>query len=718
MILSVIVLPCTPYEVFESYWDDSYHTVYECDYVSDATCFIFNVTDLSNDFRLYPTDDINELKFVSCEFFDLSTTISIRESENHDYLNIVNLSGNHIKKLQKFHFTVNNVQRAYLSRNEIVSLENASIFDAHPTLMEIDLSFNQITFIHSEAFKGLMNLEELHLNDNKIKEVNGLMFSPLYRLHILNISVNHIETFDNDTFSALVNLISINFEKNDFFQFDFNILENNYKLIDVSIGDANSLESVEFISLIGNSGTNANYKLTKVTQSDFIANGTVVSIKNSKISTLTIGSQSTIISAKNCSLTKLIFDSENVMLSIANFSNNLLTGDVKFENLEELKILDLSFNRINRISFVNCSLLKDLNLSNNNLTFIHNMATLSNVKILDLSFNCFETLQLDTFASMHILEVLNLRQTCFQSLDYGMFSVQTNLRVLDISFNDLNTIDLNVLSSLTNLQTLFIYGNNLTDVESIELIPINHPKLRSIGLTNNRWNCKHLSSLIKKLDQLSIKIFVERAILNITNVNGIGCSTINSSHDSFIVPKNTMPIDHSVYMNRIEKINEIVKTVNDMNDKKNDREFLDNSFKSDILTLKHNKSLMESKLNDQVNQLKVFGKDIVNKLKLLNEMNFGKLMNMKEKVQILNETNNEKYNIASESIKSLEEKLQKIKLSDEKFIENVNKVGRSEIKINSKYYDDIGTIKTLEICLIILLLVLAIVALYYAVVYC
>lgn len=720
-ILSAITLPSTASDLRYNYDLDRFYNVYECNFISDSTCYIENLDHLNNaEFELLPVDKVRELKFVSCSFSNLSMTVPIRHGSDNYYLTSINLSENHIKSLTKFHFTVEDLLRADLSRNEIENLDTPSIFEEQSTLKKIDLSFNKITFIHSEAFKGLTELSELCLNNNEIKEINGFIFSPLYNLKILELSVNYIEAFENDTFSALVNLEKINLEKNDFFQFNFSILENNYQLRDISIGDFNSLENDGFMLLSGNSNVITNYNLTKVIESDFIANGSVIRINNSKISSLTIGSQSKMIFVKNSSITELICNNENSLLSEADFSKNLLTGDIKFENFKQLEILDLSFNQIKNISFVNSSRLIDLNLSNNNLTFIQTIKTLSNMKILDLSFNCFENLEIDTFADMYLLEILNLRQTCFQSLNYGSFSFQTNLRVLDISFNNLNNIDLNMLSSLTSLEDLFIDGNNLTEVQSIDLIGINLPNLRSIGLTNNIWNCKLLNSVVNKLNQLNVKIFVENPISNITNVKGIGCSAtfLNSTHESFIVPQNPMPINHTAYMNKIEEINEIVKTVNEMNTNKKDRELLDNSFKKGILDLKHDKSVMESKFNDQVNQLKVFGKAIVNKFKILNEINFKKLMNMKVTVQILKETNNEKYNILSESIKSLDDKLQMIKFNDENGLENVNKVARSGIKVYSEHFDDIGTIKTLEICLIILLLVLVIVALYYAVVYC
>lgn len=707
MIICAIILQSTTASY--NYQLGNYYDDYTCD-DTNWVCIMKNINDINN--WQYDVKDFTELKFTASSFSDLSASIPII---SHGNLKIIDLSGNHIKSLTKFHFTVNNLLTANVSRNEIESLETSSIFDAHPSLVKIDLSFNNISFIHSEALKGLIELQELYLNNNKIKEINGFMFSSVVQLKILELSVNNIGIIEDDSFAKLENLITLNLEKNDFFEFDLNILKNGLSF-DLSLGNSKSMDSSKLISLSGYIHLLGKLKLSNIIQPDFTSGSRTLEVVESKISTFTIWEFCVYITASNCNISKLIFDDENSFFKVGDFSNNVLSGDLKFENLQNLLILDLSSNQINKISFVNCTLLEGLNLSKNNLTFITNITTLPNMKILDLSFNCIDNFELNTFSSMPHLEILNVRDTCFKSIDYGTFSFQTNLKVLDISFNNLNIIDLNLLSSLANIEDFFIDGNNLTDVESFDLIG-NFHNLKRMGLTNNKWSCKTLSSIINKLNQLNVKVFAENSIKHSTNVKGIGCS-VSASQESSIIPQNPMLINHTIYMNKIEKINEIVKTINEMNTNKKDRESLDDAHKNGILELRHDKSVMESELNNEVNEFKTFGKEIVNKFKLLNKLNYDKLVLMNATIQKINDTNNEKYILLSESIKGLNERLKMIKLKDEENPENVDKIDKSEIKVNYEYYNDVETIRTLEIFLLMFLFVLTIVAWYYVLVYC
>lgn len=693
---------------------------YSCDYLYDTTCAIEGIVNLS--FWEYEIsygieeEPIIELKFDGCKFVELSTTISINYDDYLGYnsLNVVNLSGNRIRTFSKFHFTIDTLLVANLSRNEIENLETQSIFDAHPTLLKIDLSFNEIASIHSEAFNGLTKLEELFLNGNKLKEIHEFVFAPLVQLKCLELSANEIERFDNNSFGELINLQQLKLQKNNFTEFNFDILKSN-DLRDIELGNNGD----NFLSLTGHVTLAASVKFSQISQSNFTAISKSVSITNSKISILSIENVVENIVAMNSSITQLIFNIKSDMW-LGDFSNNLLTGHLSFDDSQKLEILDVAHNHIQSISFVNCSMLTKVNLSHNNLTFIQNMTSLSNMKILDLFFNCISNFEINSFSSMTSLEVLNLRQTCFKSLDYGTFSYQNKLRVLDISFNNLHSIDLMLLSTQVSLEDLFIDGNNLTDVQSMDLIGNHFPKLKSIGLTHNKWSCKTLSSILSKLYRLKIEIFVEDAIKHTTNVKGIGCTStqFNSTHETLLIPKSPMSLNHTMYMSKIEQINEIVKNVNELKDNKNYREMLDNEIKQDIADLQNDKTAMKSKIDDQINQLKIFGKEIVNKFKLLHEINFNKLMKMKETIEKLNETNNDKYELMYDSINSLKDKLKSIQLNKEDNPENVTEITSDKIKANYGYFDDVSTLNTLEMCLIVLVFVLLIVALYYAVVYC
>ncbi|XP_037044070.1 toll-like receptor 3 [Bradysia coprophila] len=694
--------------------------MHACDGFNGSTCIMNDISNLYDRifYALYVWNKPSYgIKFTSSHFDELtSSEVNVVYDSIHSITNI-DLSGNHIKIVKKFHFTIEGLLVANLSGNEIANLDSSSIFKAHPQLQTLDLSFNRITSIVSDAFDGLLELNYLNLNDNQLKVIVEYVFAPLVSLKDLELCRNLIEKFENYPFVHLVNLKKISLEKNNFSEFNFNLFERNIKLRQISLGDN---YGNGFLSLIGSINFTAmidgmfDVKLTKIIQSNCIIPAQSVFIKDSKLSELMIPTVVETIEATNSSITKLLFKDHDSSLRIGDFSRNSITGQLSFENCHKLEILDLSFNQIQSIRFSNQSPITDLNLSNNNLTLIHQtMTSLSNLKILDLSFNCIGTFEVHTFGNMISLEVLNLRQSCLKSLAYGTFSFQVNLRVLDISFNNLNSIDLELLSAQAELEELFIDGNNLTNIQSIDQIEIYLPRLRQVGLTHNNWSCETLSNLIKKFRQLRITVFVEMAISNTTNIKGIGCTARNSTQQTVVLPNISMPINQTAYMSKIEKINEIVETVNKLKDTRNYRESLDNAFRD----LQQEKLKLKLDFNEQIIQLKAFGRGILHKFTILNDENSETLMKMKARILQLSQTNNEKYDLIVESIKSLEDKLKLIQLNEENITDN-RKTAKHKIKLESDYRDDLGSIRTLEIILIVSLFVLLTVAIYYIYVYC
>lgn len=692
--------------------------VYTCDDRSGNICIIQGVDDLNRwTFAAYDMQGVspfNGIKFTSCHVDKLPAKVMVVNYRYPGSITTIDLSGIHIKMVEKFHFTVFNLLYVNLSRNEIENLDSSSIFGAHPKLQVLDLSLNRIGSIGSNAFDGLSELRVLKLNENQLKVITESVFAPLIRLIDLELCGNLIERFENTPFAQLVDLQMICLQQNNFSEFNFNLFERNPVFRAISLGNNNN--GTDFISLIGNINfTGDDVHLSQVIQSNTtIIPSRSVSIKNSKLSELMIPTIAENIVATNSTIKMLLFDGNDSMLLRADFSRNLLAGQLSFEYCRKLEVLDLSFNQIEGVKFSNQSRLTNLNLSNNKLTLIHpTMANLINLKMLDLSFNCIENFEIHTFHTMTSLEVLNLRESCFKSLDYGTFSLQVNLKVLDISFNRLNNVDLELLSASAELQDLFIDGNNLTNIQSIDQIGNYFPNLRSIGLTHNDWNCKELSQLVNKIRRLNVNLFVEKSVSHKTNIRGIGCTTRNSTRETLIVMKDAVPINHTAYMNKIEKINEIVQTVNELNDTRNNRESLRNAFRD----LQQEKSKLKSDFDKQIDQLKTFGKGIVQKFKTLIDDNSKALNKMKARLLELDETNNEKNELIVDRIKSLNDKLKSIQSDEENFSDN-RIVAKYKTNRQSDYYGDLDSLKTLEIILIVSLFVLVTVALYYIYVYC
>lgn len=140
---------------------------------------------------------------------------------------------------------------------------------------------------------------------------------------------------------------------------------------------------------------------------------------------------------------------------------------------------------------------------------------------------------------MSELMKLNLEFTNItaDSLTYGTFSHNLNLTQIDLSYNQLKSIDFNVFPTLNFLTHLKVDGNNLTEIP-YENLKVHFPKLLLIGITDNDWNCTYLSTMVKKLKQLNLIIFVfsNQRVYDDTNFDGIRCVMNNTKNVGWVKP--------------------------------------------------------------------------------------------------------------------------------------------------------------------------------------
>ncbi|CAG2218246.1 unnamed protein product [Mytilus edulis] len=87
-----------------------------------------------------------------------------------------------------------------LKFNEIEIIRNGT-FKMLQNLTELDLSFNQLVELESDAFVGLHSLQKLSLQNNTLRysflSIPESVFMPLISLEYLNIKFNHKPAEDN-----------------------------------------------------------------------------------------------------------------------------------------------------------------------------------------------------------------------------------------------------------------------------------------------------------------------------------------------------------------------------------------------------------------------------------------------------------------------------------------------------------------------------------------
>ena len=194
------------------------------------------------------------------------------------------------------------------------------IYQSLPNLIELDFSNNQFHFISPYEFISLTKLKVLKLNGNKISVLVDYTFSGLYHLEVVNLSNNIITSLSSCTFcnSSIKTLYISN---NKFTSFQPRGLEPlSYSLMAL-FADANQhlIDSTLSIAYLIKPLRRLKYlSLTSLLLDDNIQDSTFYNLQT---------------------------------LQFLNFSNNHFVNlsSRVFDQLVHLKILDLSFNKINSI---------------------------------------------------------------------------------------------------------------------------------------------------------------------------------------------------------------------------------------------------------------------------------------------------------------------------------------------------------------------------------
>jgi Leucine-rich repeat (LRR) protein len=110
----------------------------------------------------------------------------------------------------------------------------------------LDLSYNDVEYIESEAFSGLSSIRIIKLNFNLIKKLDGALFYKLINLEELNLDNNEIDGMISSVYSAGTASF-LNLSTNRLKQFS---IQNEYlcqfKNIDLSCNFLTQIDSTSF----------------------------------------------------------------------------------------------------------------------------------------------------------------------------------------------------------------------------------------------------------------------------------------------------------------------------------------------------------------------------------------------------------------------------------------------------------------------------------------
>ncbi|XP_046833931.1 toll-like receptor 3 [Vespa crabro] len=187
---------------------------------------------------------------------NLMPEIYINELTESNNLDELNYSRNTLKIFDNIIFDeISTITKLNLSHNYIKILKSTTISQSVISLITLDLSHNDITFIDDVFFKSFLHLQHLDLSFNKITSISENIFLQLSDLRTLGINNNFLTSLNFNELPE--NLIELHTEYNEIVNLlyepsqiqELNIEFNNISWLETNLS---SFHSLEYLNLSGN----------------------------------------------------------------------------------------------------------------------------------------------------------------------------------------------------------------------------------------------------------------------------------------------------------------------------------------------------------------------------------------------------------------------------------------------------------------------------------
>ncbi|EFN75540.1 Insulin-like growth factor-binding protein complex acid labile chain [Harpegnathos saltator] len=408
----------------------------------------------------------NRLAFLQRETFTAMPALRELRLKNNSLSNLLeapfwnlpalkglDLSENYFRHIEP-HLLTNlpSLRRLDLSGNAISLIEPESFLNT-PALEHVNVSGNALSILHPLTFRHLTNLYELDVGWNRMLEVVPGLPKDIEHLHMpmnrivalpvvssqdlalpalrsLDLSANGIERIPPGTLADLPNLRRLNLGYNALRLLEDGVFDGLGRLeqLDLRYNRLVTLHGRSFRPLKSLMDVNLRGNRVEVLRPD-------------------------------------IFQ-ENVRLQRIDFSRNNLA-------------------QIPHATFTNTRDLRELYASHNTLTELPgSLHGLTALRVLDLSFNKLNILSPETLSSLSSLLELKLVRNRIRELREGAFDGLPRLSLIDLENNDLRVIERNAIRALPELQAVRLGSNRLQSIPSGAFTEL--PLLQSAELQENR----------------------------------------------------------------------------------------------------------------------------------------------------------------------------------------------------------------------------------------
>lgn len=456
---------------------------------------------------------VENLKFRYCD-----SAVVLNTTKFYPNILKLDISCSEYSNIDWFNVPLMHLKMFDASNNSIRNIKN--LLQTAPRVIDIDLSFNQLTIIESDSFGTLNDLIDINLSSNWLQHINPNGFAKISanlehidlrnnslvgipelpncnKLRILHLEDNAIKNFTCQRISWRDTLSAIYLSWANVEQFDGSSEHcKRFRVILDADKDGilrTSNESVITYELLCNQNSFQNVKRFRAGHNKF---QNIYALFDS------FGAELHELDVSGNSLAKLyqkVFKKFVQLQKLALSDTQLHSFDLKtIQNPNRLELLDLSNNCLDQIQnlgwldkFVE---LKVLNISGNRLRHDAILQVLNHpplkVEALDFSDNYVGNLYYHTFDDLAdkntALKTLSLRNTSLSLADNrNPFEKLSKLHTLDVSNNNLSDVKFfNLSETLINLHSFEAANCELNDPLSI-LQYFGH-SLQRINLSGNR----------------------------------------------------------------------------------------------------------------------------------------------------------------------------------------------------------------------------------------
>lgn len=481
------------------------------------------------------------------------TRIPLASLERCADLSYLNMGYNKIAEVPENGFVGwgSQLQTLLLRNNKITEL-NYGAFAGLDSIKEISLSFNDIHWIHPNAFENISKslkilelsfgvyredfpIEQLQmlteliwlgLDNNHLKVISDEALITMKELTYINLSFNRIMVVPPNIFVAEIHshLMEVDLSYNVIYSISPYTFDSLLHLESVSLAhnridklnrhSFNNLPNLNFIDLSYNALQNITDTvfslLPSLQQLDLSHNAlkwftlNVFKDVSNKWTPLVLNVSHNLIKTIEMSDTDW-----SVHLTQLDADHNCINDTSPLQHLVHLRVLQLRHNHLTHIpsnAFEQLDLLEILALSHNNITSLRRRSFhgLKRLQKLDLSHNLIEQLQVEQFANLNKLRVLNLRHNQIRTILRDTF-LNTRIEYLDVSENMLSTWPEPALSDIGfTLRVIKAASNNIVYLDASMFT--NTQFLYEINLSNNKLGAlpENTFSFLKHLSDVDV----------------------------------------------------------------------------------------------------------------------------------------------------------------------------------------------------------------------